>query len=363
MTTLNLETINAPNNVKDSLKSLSQQYSFNKFSPKGANGFLFFATDNILKRKVAVKYYYWSGDPKYHAEPRRLSKVNSPNVLKIFNAELIDGDMAFFVTEFCKNGDLDDYISKSPLGLKRAVDLTINVLSGLSTLHSSRYLHRDLKPQNIFINSKHQALIGDFGSVRFLPEGTIHVPASSHAILYRPPESCQINKYGFEGDVYQVGIVLYQLLGGYLPYDELAWLTTSKLKKYEDLGNPIDKSIYVDEVITEKISRGKLLDFNTLPPWVPSSLKRIIKKATNIAPDKRFPTSSSFIVALNSIRASLKDWDFELGRPVLRGKTSYKICKSGNDEFFVEKKRDGSWRRDNTFSKMSFEEIVKKIEE
>ena len=108
---------------------------------------------------------------------------------------------------------------------RTALEYSYQILSGLSCLHSERFLHRDLKPSNIYLTEGNIAVIGDFGSVKKLPDGEQSISASSHSILYRSPESINLKKYGISGDIYQVGVILYQLLGGILHYDGMAWLS------------------------------------------------------------------------------------------------------------------------------------------
>jgi hypothetical protein len=82
MPTLSLDTVNVPEVIKNSLKSLESQVTFEKASIKGANGYLFFGHNQVLNRKAAIKYYYWGGDPEFHAEPQRLAQIESDNVVK-----------------------------------------------------------------------------------------------------------------------------------------------------------------------------------------------------------------------------------------------------------------------------------------
>jgi len=87
--------------------------------------------------------------------------------------------------------------------------LTRDILSGLSFLHANKLLHRDLKPQNILLADSGSAVIGDFGSVKRLPDGHQTVPGSGHSIIYCPPESASSGTYGISGDIYQVGVTMF----------------------------------------------------------------------------------------------------------------------------------------------------------
>lgn len=361
MPALYIDGVNAPEEIKNQLKALSQDIRFTREVTKGGNGYLFFGENKILGTKIAVKFYYWGGEEKFHAEPTTLANMDSPHVLNVQNAGLIDGEWAYFVTPFCENGDMDDVIERTDIGNIKAVNLTCELLIGVGVLHEQRYLHRDLKLANIYIGETNQAIIGDFGSIKLMPEGLDNIPASSHAILYRPPESITTNSYGFEGDIYQTGMVLYQLLGGHLPYDEVSWLSVSERKHYNELGTEADKSIFADQCIMTKIKKGKILNLNSLPPWVPMNLKRAIKRATHISPEKRFPSASAFHVHLNNIKPTILDWKIEDGIPTLRAATSYKVYLDADNVTIKKSRGAGQWRKDNSFTANKIAEAVEQI--
>lgn len=361
MSTLFIDGISAPVEIKNQLKILSKDIKLTREITKGGNGYLFFGENRILNTGIAVKFYYWGSDKKYHAEPNILAAIESPHVLSVHNAGLLNGEWAYFVTPYCVNGDLDDLIDKTELGNLQAINLTCQLLTGIGALHQRRFLHRDLKPANIYLGDQLQSIIGDFGSIKHLPEASTAIPASSHAVLYRPPESIKTNSYGFTGDLYQAGLVLYQLLGGNLPYDEFYWLSKPERRTYDELSTDADKSIYSDQCLKTKILKGKIIDLSSLPPWVSEKLKRTIRKATHIEPSKRFQTASSFHVQLNNIRAETLDWGIEDGIPMLKGKTSFRIVSEDGNIFVQKNKKGSQWRRDNSFTGNSLSELVSEV--
>ncbi len=258
---------------------------------------------------------------------------------------------------------MDDVIERTEIGNKKAVDLTCELLMGVGSLHEQRYLHRDLKPANIYVGDDFRAIIGDFGSIKQLPDGLDSIPSSSHAVLYRPPESIESNSYGFQGDIYQCGIVLYQLLGGHLPYDEISWLSKSDRKHYNQLDDEADKSIYADQCVKAQIRKGRVLDLKSLPPWVPDNLRRTIRKATNVSPGRRFRSASAFHVHLNNLKPTIPEWLVEDGCPTLLAPTSYRVCQS-DDGILIQKRRDlGQWRMDNSFNAVTIQEAIEQINE
>jgi len=360
---LNIDILSAPKEIKDSLKLLSAHIDFQREVTKGSNGYLYFGFNTILRRKVAVKYYYWGGDKAYHAEPSNLVQIKSEAVIEIFTAGLSGSEWAYFVTPHFRNGDLEDLIGSTSIGTKSAVTFVSQILTGLTHLHGSSFLHRDLKPQNIFIGDAGQALIGDFGSVRALPRGATGVPGSGHSILYRPPESFETGVYGKAGDIYQVGILLYQLLGGFLPYDEISWLTNAERRRYDNMPDPVDRTIFADQILGKKICKGKILRMATLPPWVTADLRRTINKACNCHHHKRFESATAMFAQLQKIKATMGDWNIIEGHPTRFGNVKYRIIPGRKDNSYkVEKCKNAGWRADNNFPEDCLEEQVKNIE-
>lgn len=361
MASLFIDGLSAPEPIKKRLKALSKDIEFSREVTKGANGYLYFGTNRILQTEVAVKFYYWGSDPRFHAEPTALAALTGQNILTVQSAGLLDGEWAYFVTPYCRNGDLDDLLDSFSIGNIEAIDRTCQILSGVGVLHEHRYVHRDLKPANIYVGDDSESIIGDFGSIKVVPEGHESIPASSHAVLYRPPESVETNSYGFEGDIYQCGMVLFQLLGGPLPYDEASWLSRSERKTYNELPNEADRSIYADQCIKAKIVRGKIIDASKLPPWVPDVLKRTVRKATHTDLTRRFRSVSAFHAYLNNNRSRVPDWCITNGEPHLRSQPQFKVCEE-NGEYFIMKSRNGDkWRRDNSFNGNSISELVAEI--
>lgn len=219
-----------PKEISEELQKLSANYDVKTHGKQGGNGYIFAATNKVLKSEVIIKFYYWGGQNSLHAEPQTLISLKSPYILQIFDAGICGNEWAYFVTPHCEEGDLDAFLTRNSFSNLDALDKCANLLTGLADLHGRRLLHRDLKPANIYVHNG-SAIIGDFGSIAKLPDGHVAVPASKHAVVYRPPEAVSSNEYGFSGDIYQCGLVLYQLLGGALPYDEIFWLNKSQKAK------------------------------------------------------------------------------------------------------------------------------------
>lgn len=273
---------------------------------RGANGYLYLARNKISEKEVAIKFY--SGEPgdHRHDEPKQLAQIASPHVLPILEARKISDDWAYFVTPWCTGGDLDDYFETSP-SAHTAIDVAIAICKGASAIHAAGMLHRDLKPGNIVMENG-RPLIADFGSVRILPKGHASVVASRHTALYRPPESFSTSTYTVQGDVYQIGVITYQLLGGRLSYEAQDHLRPTELAQFKKISDAVEQSRFVDEAIRRRAAANELLQTETLPPWITPAGKKVIRNMTDGNPKKRLANVAEAVAALNRLRGNASDW-------------------------------------------------------
>lgn len=294
-----------PTEVQEELARLDVHYDIGDELDKGANGYVFFAKNRITGREVALKFYPIEPDGTQHREPQLLAQLRSPNVLEILDARAIADEWAFFVTPKCDGGDLDDLIDRGVSALE-AIDVIIGICRGVSDIHAQDLVHRDLKPKNIVMDGG-VPKIADFGSVRLVPAGAEAVPASKHTIIYRAPESFIDGVHGKVGDVYQVGVVAYQLLGGTLSYNESDYLKPNERRQWEAMIDPIDRSMFVDEAIKKRITSRQLLKFDTLPPWARAA-DRVLRRMTSPDSAARFQSISLAATAFHALRARVRDW-------------------------------------------------------
>lgn len=301
-----METNDFPPEITQALTQLSKHYEGFERNDRGANGYMVFARNAVSRMDVAIKFYYGEPGEDRHDEPRQLTAVVNPNVLQILDARVISNEWAYFITPRCFEGDLDDLICESP-SAQRAIDVALGICSGCSAIHALQMLHRDLKPGNIVV-SEGQPRIADFGSVRRLADGADDVNASRHSILYRPPESFGSGRYSAKGDVYQIGLVTYQLLGGALPYDGTEYFSACQHVEYLAIGDEIDRSLFIDEIIRQKAEAGRLINLSTLPGWVDSASRKAIKRMTHPDPDSRLATTADVAAELTAMRTRIPNW-------------------------------------------------------
>lgn len=186
-----------------------------------------------------------------------------PNVLPIIDADVYE-DQVVIVSEYADGGSLADKLNREQkLPLKEAVELTIGILSGLEFLHGRQIIHRDIKPQNILLQGNTPRL-ADFGISRAM-QTTMVSSAVIGTDAYMSPEAFD-GKRNAQTDIWSVGVVLYQLLKGSLPFPQ--------------------------EHPSERMFAVLTKSFEPLPEEIPSELKRITQKALAKQPENRYRSAA-----------------------------------------------------------------------
>jgi serine/threonine protein kinase len=213
------------------------------------------------------------------------------------------------MTPVANYGDLRKYINDYNLSLGLAHSLLSQLLSGLAALHAepNRLVHRDIKPENLLVHDD-KLLIADFGSVRRVSAASGKASASKHSILFRPPESFGSSPYyDYSSDTYQAGIIGYILLGGRLDNDLLSYLTPKETRQLAGLDDSVEESKFVDSCIERRICTGTLLDWATVPCFVPKRFVTALRRSTTKTGSK-YSNTSEFLAELQRVRAVLPEW-------------------------------------------------------
>ena len=136
------------------------------------------------------------------------------------NEAILYGNKVFFVMEYCPNGDLRRFINRSgPLSEGHAREFFGHLCLGVKKMHSINLVHRDLKLENLFIDSKFRIKIGDFGCARRQMDKTLHTITGSYA--YGAPELVRGDHYDAKkADIWSMGVILFAMVAGRLPYGD-----------------------------------------------------------------------------------------------------------------------------------------------
>lgn len=336
--------------IKDFVRTQAD-ITIDKYSNKGGFGELYFGTRNILGDRVALKFYQLDPSGNGHEEPQLLQEIKHQNILDIFDARILDADIAYYLTPEISGGDLQNVIENYIVSTSTAISIMQGVLKGLTELHKNprNLVHRDLKTGNILIDKNDgKSYLADFGTIKKIPDGIDNVTASKYTFIYRPPEVILKNTYYKQSDIYQLGIVLFQTLGGYFPLQNAEnWLQGRAKIKYGTL-NPFDQQLFIKNYLEDLIIKGKLVNCDSLPVYINKRLRTIIKTATNIDHNKRYQTCAEFLKALFDYQKQCKDWWVQtdiVHAYCKKSKQNYRVVQRGK-EFVVEASKDKlNWRK------------------
>jgi serine/threonine protein kinase len=238
-------------------------------TPLGSGGFgtVYLAQDTWIDKKVAIKVPHRQGLDfgELLREPRLLASVNHPNIVAITTAEKQE-NIFFIVMEYVQGETLENLIAlKGPLDLNRALDFTCQICNAVDHAHKQGVIHRDLRPANVLVTENDMLKVADFGTSRFL-EIAAHGTTVIGSQPYMAPEQFH-GKAVFASDIYSLGVTMYQMLTGLLPYDTPAPADLDKLMSGELVSPPRLKNPAIPKAISDIVLRA-------MAPDVPSRYQR-----------------------------------------------------------------------------------------
>ncbi|MFE5501651.1 protein kinase [Amycolatopsis japonica] len=297
------------------------KYRFEAENTDGANAYAFRAHHLPLDLPVFLKVLYPDPSGDLFAEPRLLveatrTESNERNLVRVYDAQRLGDDFVLVAMEYI-GGSILSRLSGGPLPMMEAVCAAIGLLHGLAQLHQALLVHRDIKPANVLLSQRHGRLwpkITDFGSVARIAHASASVTASRHSALYVPAEGWATpSRYDARSDLYQVGLVLFAMVHGPLPYNDDAYLDREARKELRDLAkasggdvDDFDRQKVVDRMLARAASGKGVISFGQMQPYVPKSLARIMNNAVSPAAADRYQTPSGMIGDLEALR--LPDW-------------------------------------------------------
>src|SRR5919109_246914 len=269
--------------------TLSGRYRIDAEIASGGMSTVYLAFDQTLERPVAVKVLHSEicGDPsaleRFRREARTVAQLSHPNVVMVIDAGEDDG-RPYIVFEHIQGETLKDRIRRlGPLPISAAVAYAIEIGRALEAAHERQLVHRDVKPQNVLIDEEARAKVTDFGIARNLGGEGLPLTAAGRVIGttdYVSPEQALDHQVTPQTDVYSLGIVLYEMLTGEVPFKG-----ESKMD------------------VAAKHVRESLPDVQKRRPEISAALAAIVERATAKEPSNRYRSATEMVRELEDVLA------------------------------------------------------------
>lgn len=270
-------------------KVLDNRYEIKDVVGVGGMAVVYKAMDIKLKRHVAIKVL--QDDVAMDAESRRrfrteyqaVAMLSHPNIRAVYDV-VSSGDTEYIVMEFVDGINLKQYLKKrSPLGWKEVLHFASQIARALSHAHEKGIVHMDIKPQNIMLPKDGTAKVADFGIAMMedddISEGSDEAVGSIH---YISPEQARNENIDARTDLYSLGVVMYEMLTGRLPFDGS---TAAEVAVQQYSTMPEAPSV--------------------LHPEIPEELEEITLKAIQIDPADRYQSANEMLADLDDFRKGM----------------------------------------------------------
>ncbi|MDA8440923.1 MAG: Stk1 family PASTA domain-containing Ser/Thr kinase [Peptococcaceae bacterium] len=192
----------------------------------GGMAIVYKAQDTVLHRIVTVKVLreqFASDDDftrRFRREAQAVASLSHPNIVSIYDVGK-EADMEYIVMEFVDGQNLKEYIKQhAPLTMPEAVEIAKQICDALEHAHKHQIIHRDIKPHNILLTADGRVKVTDFGIARAASAATVtHTGTIVGSVHYFSPEQARGEVTNEQSDLYSLGIILYEMVTGVLPYD------------------------------------------------------------------------------------------------------------------------------------------------
>ena len=271
---------------------------------KGGMATVYHAYETELDRDVALKVLppEFLHDPsfarRFEREAQVVAKLEHPNIVPIY-ASGIDAGIPWMSMRHLAGGSLDSILKRERLGVTRVMELLRGVAEGLDYAHAHGVIHRDVKPSNILLDDAHHVCVGDFGLARVSERSLVHTQtAMAGTPHYMAPEQALGGDVDHRCDIYSLGIVVYEMLTGRVPF--AADSPVAVLMKH------------VSEPIPIPSGQGP-----AEPLW------KVVEQCLAKEPDGRWPSATAFAAALDdAVTTAALEADAVLVAPELQSATA-----------------------------------------
>lgn len=275
-------------------KMLAQRYELLERRGDGGMAAVYKGKDCLLNRYVAIKILKpeFIRDPKFvdnfRHESQAAARLSDPNIVSVYDVGR-QGNIYYIVMELMEGESLGDIIKEeAPMSEKSTIDIARQVASGLSAAHKKRIIHRDIKPHNILMTEDGVAKIADFGIAKAVSgatvvSGTTTVMGSVH---YLSPEQAKGGYVDARTDIYSLGIVMFEMLTGQVPFDGDNAVSVAMMHINNDVPAP-----------------------STLVPSISKAMDRVVTKAAARKPEDRYASADELMKALDDAETGVSDSD------------------------------------------------------
>lgn len=267
-------------------KRLDGRYEIQEIIGVGGMAVVYKAHDNVENRTVAIKILkeeFVSNEEfirRFKNESKAIAVLSHPNIVKVYDVSF--GDLIqYIVMEYIDGITLKEFIERQgSLRWKDAVYFTIQILKGLQHAHDKGIVHRDIKPQNIMVLSDGTIKVADFGIARFArnEQRTITDKAIG-SVHYISPEQARGEKTDEKSDIYSVGVMLYEMLTGQLPFEAESAVSVAIMQLQRDPKLPTE-----------------------INPSIPLGLEQITMHAMQKMPERRYQSASELLCDLEQFK-------------------------------------------------------------
>lgn len=298
-------------------KRIGSRYEIIRYIGGGGMSRVYLAHDMILDRDVAIKIlnYDFSNEDelkrRFMREALSATSLTHPNIVNIYDVGE-DGDLYYLVMEYVDGQTLKEYIvEQGPLTPEQAIPIMEQLVSAISNAHYNGIIHRDIKPQNILMDHDGNVKITDFGIAMAL-SATVQTRTNSvlGTVHYLSPEQARGGMATKKSDIYALGIVLYELLTGKLPFSGESAVAIALKHLQEE--TPSVKALF---------------------PSIPQSVENVILKATSKESIVRYQSADEMLEDLSTVLSSERaneakfvptfDDDATMVIPVVNDQTTY----------------------------------------
>jgi serine/threonine protein kinase len=261
-----------------STRTLANRYRLDELVAEGGFAQVYRAYDTELQRTVAIKIPKPSkleSKDAFMAEARRVARLKHESIVPVHDVG-VEGDTCHIVTEYVEGGSLADKLVSGRIAREQALRWVSEIADALGYAHLNGVIHRDVKPANILIDHHGRAKLADFGIAHSATKTGEFAP-SLGTLRYMSPEQLEGKPSDHRSDLYSLGVVLYEVLTGRIPY-----------------------SSSEPNVLRKEIVLGKPSEW---PSDIPTDLRNICQKALSKSPHQRHSSSAQFASELRRAEA------------------------------------------------------------